>query len=154
MKDSIKLHHYNNFCSTCCHKRGPCHIRLEVELIANHLQDRDEEVIADGAQGHDQVHGHQDVDRDPAVQALLRTQEVTGELFDGGLGAVSPRAMISLALNRGRERESDVMNKEIKTDLSIFLIPRLRPFWLLPLSLSSEEKSERPILAYLHIFHY
>ena len=73
---------------TCRHERCPSHVRLEVERIANDLQHRDEVVVTDHAQSHDEVERDDDVRRDSALLPLLRCDEVWRKLLDGWVSAV------------------------------------------------------------------
>ena len=52
---------------TCSHERRSCDVIGEMERIADDLQNRNEEIVADDRQRQDQVRRDDDVDDDPAL---------------------------------------------------------------------------------------
>ena len=73
---------------TSGHERCPGDVGLEVERLANDLEDGDEVVVADGAEGDHEVDGDNDVDGDAALRALILAEKVPGKLLDGRRSAV------------------------------------------------------------------
>ena len=87
---------------TGSHESCSCHIWLEVELLADDLQDGHEVIVADDSQDPDEVEGDEDVHNDAAIGSLLwGEEEVPWKLLNGCLGAVG--RFIRLA---GLERKS------------------------------------------------